>query len=213
MRGQDPRSEEILHSAQSPPDSYAGTCVGKSDFPLKKVIYRLSFMENDFWRDGPDDSTTRSAAAQARGVLHDLNVDGAELSKRVVTPWWYHSALALIVAVFIGSLAVPGALSTMVVVLGVIALPLLTTAYSRRYGITITQPAGPRSKRLLLATLGIALAALLAGVAIKLVAVSPWWTYLPAAVAFVATLVLGRGYDSALRSEIADDQNDGHKTP
>lgn len=212
MRAQDPCSEELRHSAQSPPGSYTGTCVGNLDFPSRKVTYRLSFMENNFWRDGPDDSTTQPAAAQARGVLNDLNVDGAKLSQRVVTPWWYHSALALIVAVFIGSLAVPGALSTMVVVLGVIALPLLTATYSRRYGITITQPAGPRSKRLLLATLGIALAALLAGVAIKLTAVSPWWTYLPAAVAFVATLILGRRYDDALRREIADDQNDGHKT-
>lgn len=150
--------------------------------------------------------------AQAREALKSLNSDGAALSRRVVTPWWYHSALGLIVAGMIGSQVMPGVASTMVVALCVVAIPVLTTTYSRRYGVTITQPAGPRSKRLLLMTLGVALVAVLGGVAIKLTGSSAWWIILPAVVAFVVTVILGRKYDDALRGEIASDKSTGYRS-
>lgn len=168
-------------------------------------------MENHFWQDAPDSSATPPTAAQARDALTSLDDDGAILSKRVATPWWYHSTLGFIVAMFVTSQALPGGMAITLVALGVIALPLLTTKYSRRYGVTITQPAGPRSRRILLTTLGVALAAFLAALAIKLTGVDPWWVAFPAATAFAATVILGRQYDDALRREIAGDEDTGRR--
>ncbi|MGL3151424.1 hypothetical protein ACSS7Z_13815 [Microbacterium sp. A82] len=159
-------------------------------------------MENDSSGDSPK-PPAQPTSAQAREALNTLDADGKSLSQRVVTPWWYHTALGLIVALLVGSQAFSGPASIMVVALSIVAIPVLTMTYSSRYGVTVTQPAGPLSRRLLLVTLGVALLAFLAGVAIKVVGASPWWVAIPAVVAFTVTLVLGRRYDDALRNEIA----------
>lgn len=159
-------------------------------------------MENDSSPDSPL-PPSQPTSAQAREALNALDADGKSLAQRVVTPWWYHSALGLIVALLVGSQAFSGSASIMVVALSVVAIPVLTMAYSSRYGVTITQPAGSGSKRLLLVTLGVALLAFLAAVAIKVVGANPWWVAIPAIVAFAVTFVLGRRYDDALRREIA----------
>ncbi|KAB1660185.1 hypothetical protein F8O01_04495 [Pseudoclavibacter chungangensis] len=82
------------------------------------------------------------------------------------------------------------------------SLPLLTITYSRLYGVSTTQPAGPRSTRLLLTILTILVAALASNLAITHLAASAWWGLIPAVVAFVSTIVLGRSYDDALRDEL-----------
>lgn len=141
--------------------------------------------------------------ADARAALSTLDADGERLAGRVVTPWWYHVSLGAIVAAFVASQALPAGASAALLALGILALPLLTTIYSRRYGLTITQPAGRRSRRLLLSTLAILISAMACGVVIKLTGAEPWWVLAPAAVAFAATVVLGRRYDDALRGELA----------
>jgi len=157
-------------------------------------------MENDFGHAG--DQSERSEAAAAREALRQLQDDGSRLAARVVTPRWYHPALGAIVAAFAGSQALPGAAAIWIVAIGIVLLPLLTITYSRRYGVSITQPAGPRSKRLLLTTLTILILAMASSLAIKFLALSAWWGLVPAVVAFFATIALGRRYDDALRDEL-----------
>ncbi|AWB86352.1 hypothetical protein C3E77_06820 [Mycetocola zhujimingii] len=120
-----------------------------------------------------------------------------------MTPWWYHVALGAIVALFVASQAMPTAAMSVAIVLGIVALPVLTTVYSRRYGVSVSQPAGPRGRRLLLMTLGVLVAAMLSGVALKLAGIALSWVMVPAVLAFIVTVVLGRRYDDALRREIA----------
>jgi len=88
-------------------------------------------------------------------------------------------------------------------VLGIVAIPILTTTYSQRFGVVVTKPAGPRSKRLLLATLGVLVAAMMSSLAFKFLSIDPWWALIPAGVTFMATVILGRRYDEALRQEVA----------
>lgn len=145
----------------------------------------------------------RPSSAQARDVLSSLDADGTRLAARVVTPWWYHLTLGVIVAVFVGSQALPGSASIGLVALGIIALPILVTVYNRRYGVSISQPTGPRSRRLLFTTVAVLVVAMLSSLVFKMIGFDPWWALIPAVLAAAATTLLGRRYDNALRSELA----------
>ncbi|MFI6506987.1 hypothetical protein ACIBCT_05225 [Streptosporangium sp. NPDC050855] len=157
-------------------------------------------MENDFRPDGGEGPLTSS---QARDTLDRLGLDGARLAERVVTPWWYHPVLGLIVGVLTGAQALPGVASFIVMALGIVAIPLLITTYNRRYGISITQPAGPRGRRLSHTMLGVLVLAMLAALVVKFTGTAPWWGLLPAAFAFGVIVVFGRRYDDVLRDELA----------
>lgn len=91
----------------------------------------------------------------------------------------------------------------MPIAIGIIALPVLTPARSSGHGVAVSKPAGPRSRRLLLAVLGVLVAAMLSSLAVKFLDLEPWWALLPAAITFAATVALGRRYDATLRDEIA----------
>lgn len=161
-------------------------------------------MENNSRHVGPDQPADPPTASQARGTLESLNADGAKLAEQVATPWWYHPILGLIVALFIMAQTLSAAASLSVIALGVVALPLLTGIYNRRFGISTSQPAGPRSRRLLFCAVVPSVALpMLAAVAVKFTDIPAWWVLLPAALAFVLVVVLGRRYDDALRAELA----------
>jgi hypothetical protein len=164
-------------------------------------------MENDSFRHEVAGPQRLPSPSEAREILSDLSVDGSTLSQRVVTPWWYHLILGIIVAMLVGSQALPVAVSGVLLALGLVAIPVLTITYARRYGLSISQPAGPRSRRLLLTTLGILVLSMIANLTIKFIGAIPWWGLIPAAIAFTATLLLGRRYDDALRNEIAGNGN------
>ncbi|WP_126412798.1 hypothetical protein [Acidipropionibacterium jensenii] len=157
-------------------------------------------MENDFSHGG--DQPEHPEAASARETLRQLQDDGSRLAARVVTPWWYHPALGAIVAAFVGSQVLPGSTAIWIVAVGIMLLPVLTITYNRRYGVSTTQPAGSRGKRLLLTLLAILILAMVSSLAIKFLAFSPWWGLIPAVSALLATVVLGRRYDDALRDEL-----------
>ncbi|SDQ09933.1 hypothetical protein SAMN04488565_0503 [Leucobacter chromiiresistens] len=121
----------------------------------------------------------------------------------MITPWWYHVSLAGIVALFVCSQALPVTASMSLVVAGIIALPVLTSAYKQRNGVGISQPAGPRSRSIFIATMVIIGSCLLAALVIRFSELVPWWSLAPTALAFAATVALGYRYDQALRSEVA----------
>ena len=151
---------------------------------------------------GPDDRRAPSPT-EARSALSDLDSDGARLAGRVLMPWWYHPLLAVFVATFIGSPGLPSDASPAIVALTIIAVMLLLEMHTRRTGISITLPTGPRSRRLQRVLIGLLPLGLAADAAIKLAGLSPLWVLLPAVVVGLATFVLGRRYDDALRSELA----------
>lgn len=153
-------------------------------------------------RPGPAASPPTSA--EARAALDVLDTDAAQLAGRLRSPWGYHLTLGALVAAAIGAQALPGVPAIAVIVGVVIWIPFLMQAYTSRYRISMTRPAGPRSRRMMLLLL--AVLALLMGsvVVLKIASLLQWWVLLPAAVGFVVTVVLGRRYDAALRSEIAD---------
>lgn len=161
----------------------------------------LSYMENDLQQGMPEHRPP--SPTDARAALSALEADGARLAGHVVTPWWYHPALGAIVALLVGAQALPASVAILLIPLGIIALPLLTTAYSRRYGVGVSQPVGPLTRRLLYVTLATVAVAMAASLAIRLGDLPAWWALAPTGFGFAATILLGRRYDQALRDELA----------
>lgn len=108
-------------------------------------------------------------------------------------------------AIFVLAQALSQPLGIWLAALGIIAIPLLTTAYSRRYGMSLTQPTGKRSGRLLVAGVGVLALAMVGALVIRLTQVSLWLVLPVAVAAFVATVVFGRRYDRVLRAELAQE--------
>ena len=167
-----------------------------SHLPIRKATRRLSFMENNM--EGPP-----ASAEEARAALADLDTDATQLAARLTTPWWYHLTLGTMVAGAIGAQALPGVSSTVVIVLIIIGIPFLISAYTSRSGVSLTRPAGPRSTRMLLLILAVLAVLMGSVVLLKLGGMVSWWVLVPAVLGFVATVVLGRRYDAVLRSEIS----------
>ncbi|MEY8654209.1 hypothetical protein [Brachybacterium paraconglomeratum] len=150
----------------------------------------------------PDAGTPPPTAGEARAVLDSLDTDAAQLASRLESPWWYNVTLGALVAAAISAQALPGIPGLTVIALVIIWLPFLVQAYSSRYRISMTRPAGPRSRRMLLLILAVLALLMGSGVALKLASMPPWWALVPASAGFVATVLLGRRYDAVLRSEI-----------
>ena len=146
-------------------------------------------------------------SAEARASLESLATDDAALASRVVTPWWYHVTLGAIAAVFTGSQALPGAMSIVGYAVGIVAIPVLVAVYRRRYGLWFSEPVGPRSRRALLLAVAALVVPMLASLVLRLTGTPVVWILVPAAIAFVATIVLGRRFDVVTRDELA------HPTP
>lgn len=162
-------------------------------------------MENDSRRPDADAASPGGATtgAEARAALEALESDAAQLAQRLVTPWWYHLVLGALVALCIGAVAIPGVSAAVMVPFFVIGIPVLLHLYSSRYGVSTSRPAGPRSRRALLASLAVLAVLLIAAVLFAKSSLSPWWGLLPTAAAFASTVVLGRRYDALLRAEVA----------
>lgn len=159
-------------------------------------------MENDLGAQGRGEGESPLSADEARAALAGLDSDGAALAERIVTPVWYHPILGGLVAVLVVATALPGGASSIVLALGVVGLVLLVLEYRRRYGVLTTQPAGRRSRRLLAVMVVVVMSCMVSSLVVKLAELPLWWMLAPALLAMVVTVVLGRRYDAALRSEI-----------
>ncbi|HEX7350169.1 hypothetical protein [Brachybacterium sp.] len=144
-----------------------------------------------------------SSQQEALETLASLDVDRALLAERVVTPWWYHPILGGIVTLLVGAQALPGVLSMAVLALGVVMIPVLVTAYTRSYGVSVTAPVGPRTRRLMTVLVGVLTVGMVSNLGIKFTGIEPAWGLVSAVICGAVTAVLGRHYDDVLRTELA----------
>lgn len=153
-------------------------------------------MENDSGSGASDGDAAREA-------LSALDADGARLAQRVITPWWYHPILGVIVALMIFGVAYPGALGFGLVAIGVIGIALLVRVYTLRTGVWISRAAGPSTRQLQRVLMVINIVLMGTALALRVTEPAPWWALLPALSGFFATWVMGRHYDRELRRELA----------
>lgn len=153
-------------------------------------------MENDSGSGASDGDAAREA-------LSALDADGARLAQRVITPWWYHPILGVIVALMIFGVAYSGALGFGLVAIGVIGIALLVRVYTLRTGVWISRAAGPSTRQLQRVLMVINIVLMGTALALRVTEPAPWWALLPALSGLFATWVMGRHYDRELRRELA----------
>ncbi|KQY57028.1 hypothetical protein ASD30_12250 [Nocardioides sp. Root140] len=143
---------------------------------------------------------------QASEALDAIGDTRADLADRLVTPWFHHPVLAVLMTgmVLVHGLEqlrdswfrVPFALVVIAASLG------LARLYAHMTGISISSPVGPRSK-LMLTILGVGLV----GSLLWLIIAEPAQGVVlgVAGFVFVFTVVAGRSYDAALRADLRTD--------
>lgn len=164
-------------------------------------------MENDFVPAAP--APPRPTPAAARSALAELAADRATLAARVVTPWWYHPTLGAVVALVVCTQALASPASLILLPVALFGLPALVLLYRRRYGVWVGEPAGPLARRIYRALVLVLVLVLAATVVVRLTGIEYRWALLPAAVGFVAAVVLGPWYDDAQRRELATEHAGG----
>lgn len=142
-----------------------------------------------------------------RDALADVAASRSSVADRLITPWWYHPALGMILAalVLVGALDLHNAVRIPVAVACAAAIGLLVSAYQRVTGLWVDiRNLGPVSLRWWFAYLVMVVVV----VGISLVpsftdrGLPGWTTALLVVVILVGTIVLGRGMDAAMRAEI-----------
>ncbi|THV28958.1 hypothetical protein [Glycomyces paridis] len=143
----------------------------------------------------------------AQVALAAVEQSRSDIADRLVTPWWYHPILGLLVG---GLGAVAGSGARLAVVWGAIAafgvgVYLLATAYRRLTGVWADgMSGGPRARRSVTVA-GIVGVAIMGGGAITGLGLELWWpSTVAGAVIAVLTVVWGRHFDEVLRSELRE---------
>ena len=127
----------------------------------------------------------------------------AAVADRLVTPWWYHPILGLLLAGYVVGLSFGGTLfRAITVVVFVLACFALMQAYRRLTGVWISGFEAGRASRWAQALSALAVVTLGAGWGIAYVSDLAWPVWVLAAVAFIGTIVLGRQFDIALRAQL-----------
>jgi len=139
--------------------------------------------------------TLYPSSEEARASLEDVHRVEAELADRLVTPWWYYTGLGLVEALMVSSMAFPDSLRAPALVIGLAGLGLLVRNYQRLTGLGMSNQYFALARGWSVALVVVILVALV----IVLLVDQPLVTAATAVVVFVATVVLGRRADTAMR--------------
>ncbi len=139
-------------------------------------------------------------AAEALTTIADSRAAAAD---RLVTPWWYHPVLGLLVAGYVVALSFGGTIVRIVaVVLFMAGTWFLVRTYARVAGVWISGFEAGRASRWAYTMGGVMAAGLLASLVIAETTSLVWPTWCIAALLFLAVVLLGRRFDVALRAEL-----------
>jgi hypothetical protein len=142
--------------------------------------------------------TVRPSPDDVRASLDAVNRVQADLADRLVSPWWYNPGLGLVEAVLVTSMASSTPLRPLPTVFGLAGLGLLVSAYKRRTGLGMSTQYFALTRAWSIALIMVIIAAML----LVFLADRPVVTAAAAMGVFVATVVLGRRADIALRDRL-----------
>jgi hypothetical protein len=139
----------------------------------------------------------------ARAALDAIAEGRRRMADRVVTPWWYHPALGILVGAL---MAVPSTQERWAIVAvdvaGAIGLAVLTQAYRNRTGVWPASKLRGPAGRLRIVYVAVILVVYFTCAALEFVAGWRGATVVAGAVVAVLTVVYGRRYDEKLRAEL-----------
>ncbi|WP_017595814.1 hypothetical protein [Nocardiopsis potens] len=136
---------------------------------------------------------------EARAALDALQADRAALADRIASPWWYHPVLAAIMAAFVASPAAP--VPALFITGGSVGLIFLVQAQEQRSGLSVTRPAGPRSRAVLFGYGAVAVALVFVSFALVNLDLRAW-VAATAGLAFALMLGGGLVYDRVYGAEL-----------
>jgi hypothetical protein len=135
---------------------------------------------------------------EARAALAAIAGQRREAAERLVTPWWYHPLLGILIGGLIAAQAGPTALKVAVLPVFFIGLAALVSAYQHVTGVWVGGLRRGPAGRVTIALVAVYLAALAVSVIL-----GGWAAIAAGIVVVVATVVLGHRFDRALREELA----------
>lgn len=145
-------------------------------------------------------SQRKDEAAEALAMAAGARRSAAD---RLVTPWWYHPALGILLGGYLVAFSSWNAL-----VIG-IAVPLffaglgaLVYAYRRLTGVWISGFAAGRASRWAYAVSVVVFVCMIAGLAISRATSLMWPSWCLAAVACMTIILIGRKFDTELRAQL-----------
>jgi hypothetical protein len=146
------------------------------------------------------ESHIEEPAARPLDAITEARVAAAD---RLITPWWYHPVLGLLIGGYLIVVTIGGLLTRILAMLAFFAaLWLLMTAYRRMTGVWISGFAPGAPKRWAYALGGLAVATMVISYACYQITGRLWPTLALAAVAAVGTIVFGRRFDADLRERL-----------
>lgn len=155
----------------------------------------------------PRPGSPEPGSYDAHTALADVGSARESVAARLVTPWWYHPALGLIIGAIVvtAALDLHNAIRLPVALGGAVGIGLLVGAYQRLTGLWVDMRNLGRGSRawwlayavLVVVLVGTSLIPTFSGTALP-----PWLAALMGAAAVIGTIVLGRRVDATMREEI-----------
>ncbi|MGO2540976.1 MAG: hypothetical protein ACTH8J_07490 [Specibacter sp.] len=147
------------------------------------------------------------AVQEAREALAAIDGARSSAADRLVTPWWYHVVLGLLVAGFVLIYAFG---NVPVVLVGIAAyfvgLAILVGAYKNKTGVWISGFRAGAATPWTYALVGVYVTGMIAAILLARLASLDWAAWVAAPVLVVATVVIGRRFDGALRADLRSGQ-------
>lgn len=139
-------------------------------------------------------------AAEQLAAINDSRAAAAD---RLITPWWYHPVLGLLVAGYTVAYSLGNTVVRLVGVLVFLgACVALIRAYRHLTGIWISGHRAGRASRWAYAMGGLIGIGLAGGLGIAAFTDLRWAVWVIAAVLFVGVIVLGHRFDRAVRAQL-----------
>lgn len=143
------------------------------------------------------------SAQAARESLAEIGRARSDVALRLVTPWWYHPVLGLLVAGLVLAVALGSPVVVIVAaLLCCLGMGILVGAYKEKAGVWISGLRAGKASWWACLLMAVYLLCLLAAVVPGRLGGLSWPAWLAAAVLTVATVVIGRRFDETLRVQL-----------
>jgi hypothetical protein len=140
----------------------------------------------------------------ARAALDAIDESRSDMADRLITPWWYHPVLGLLVGglVTVATAGIPFTALMGVIAVYAVGLTLLVTAYRRKARVWVGfWDGGPKSRRSAALLLAVLLVITVVGAAVG-IGMEIRWVAPVTGLAVAATMTLwGRHLDTIMRAE------------
>ncbi|WP_425860370.1 hypothetical protein [Arthrobacter sp. TWP1-1] len=142
-------------------------------------------------------------AQDAREALATVADARANAADRLVTPWWYHPVLGLLVAVFVVAITIGNiAVMISVTVVYFVGIGILVRAYKKKTGLWINGLTAGKASWWTVPLMVAMIASMGGAYYFHAEKGLDWPAWVAGAIVFVAVNIFGRLFDGALRTQL-----------